>query len=243
MADLSTSADAKVVAVHAKVGESVKRGDVIVAFDLRARQHDLEMAQAQLRVLRADASVASSDLAVATTRAGRRSGSIDVAGHSYALVSAEEQAQSRAEVDSAKARATAASARIAEQSARVEQLHLALRESDLRAPFDGIVSWLTFEPGMTAHAGEVVARVVGGGAGLRARIAVPETSAAVLPLRHARLTWEGHAVRATVAHVTAEAEPASRVFLVDADVEVPEALCTGNCYALAGRPVWATLVP
>src|SRR6185312_9810684 len=72
MADLSTRADARVTGVRARVGESVRQGDVIVAFDQRARKHDLEIAEAQLRVLRADSTVASSELAVATTRAGRR---------------------------------------------------------------------------------------------------------------------------------------------------------------------------
>jgi multidrug efflux pump subunit AcrA (membrane-fusion protein) len=242
MADLSSRTDARVIDVRARVGQAVKEGDVIVAFDQRSRAHDLAIAQAELRVLRADANVAGSEVAVATTRAGRRSGTIDVGGRSYGLVSAEEEVQSRAEVDTARARATAASARIAEQSARVEQLRLAMQQSDLRAPFSGIVSWLTFQPGMTAHADEVVARVVGG-KGLRVRIAVPEAATPLLSMHHARLAWSGHEAGAVVAQVTAEPEPASRMFLVDADVVGAERLCEGDCYAMAGRSVKARLLP
>jgi multidrug efflux pump subunit AcrA (membrane-fusion protein) len=242
MADLSSRADARVTEVRARTGQSVKQGDVIVAFDQRSRAHELAIAQAELRVLAADASVASSELASATTRAGRRSGTVDVGGRSYGLVSAEEEVQSRAEVESARARSTAASARIAEQSARVEQLRLALQQSDLRAPFDGVVSWLTFQPGMTAHAGEVVARIVGG-KGLRARIAVPEAATALLSMHHVRLRWSGREADAVVAQVTTEPEPASRMFFVDADVDAADRLCGGDCYAMAGRPVEARLLP
>jgi membrane fusion protein, macrolide-specific efflux system len=72
MANLSPKADGRVLAVQVKLGQSVRAGDKLVSFDPREKQHDLAMAEAQLRVTQAGAAAASSDFAAARKRAARR---------------------------------------------------------------------------------------------------------------------------------------------------------------------------
>ncbi len=242
MANLSPRADGKVLEIRAKAGQAVKAGDVIVAFDLRERQHDLAIAEAQLKVARAEAAGAGSEYLAARKRAARRNATVDVGGQRVALVSGEEAAQSHFEAQSAGAKAASASAHIAEMKARVDQLRVALQESELRAPFAGIVSSVNFEPGTTAHTGDIVARVVGG-EGLRARIAVPEEAASLLKSRHAKVTLDDKTLRVTIDQVTPEAEPASRAFVVEGYVESLATACGVSCAALAGRPMRASLEP
>ncbi len=245
MANLSPRADGKVLELRAKAGQAVRAGDVIVAFDLRERQHDLAIAEAQLKVARAEAAGAGSDYMAARKRAARRNATVDVGGQRVALVSGEEAAQSHFEAQSAGARAASAAAHIAEQKAKVDQLRVALQESELRAPFDGTVSSVYFEPGMTAHTGDIVARIVGG-QGLRARIAVPEEAASLLRSRHAKITLDDRTLEATIDQVTPEAEPTSRAFVVEGSVDVQgaQAACGGvGCASLAGRPMRAVLLP
>jgi RND family efflux transporter MFP subunit len=241
MANLSPHADGRILSVSVKLGQAVHEGDILVAFDPRARQHDLAMAEAQLAESRAEAAGAGSDLAAARKRAARREATIDVGGQKLALVSGEEAAQAHYEANSAGARAAAAVARIAQQKANVEQLKLALEETALRAPFDGVVTGVNFEPGMTAHTGDIVARVVGG-QGLRTRIAVPEEATALVPRKRVRLTLEGKELYASIDQRAMEVEPASRAFLLEGTVELKPDTCGGDCSILAGRAVRATML-
>lgn len=241
MANLSPLAEGKVLEVRVKLGQHVKQGAVLVVFDARGRQQALAMAEAQLKVARAEAFAASSDFSAARKRAERRNATVDVGGKAVALVSGEEAAQSKAEAQGAGARAASASAHIAEQTARVEQLRLALEETEMRAPFEGVVTALNFEPGTTTHPGDVVARVVGG-EGLRVRIAVPEEAAAALANRRARLTFDDRTLFAVIDQVAPEVEPASRSFLVEGNVSLADN-CGGSCSSLAGRVIRATLNP
>jgi len=243
MANLSPRADGKVLEVRANAGQAVRKGDVIVAFDLRERRHELAIAEAQLKIARAEAAGAGSDYLAARKRAARRNATVDVGGQAVALVSGEESAQSHFEAASAGAKAASAAAHIVEMKARVEQLRVALQESELRAPFDGVVSSMAFEPGMTARTGDTVARIVGG-RGLRARIAVPEEAAALLTSKHARIALDDKVILATLDHTSAEPEPASRAFVVEGNVvDAIAASCDNGCAAFAGRPVRAILEP
>jgi len=243
MASLSPRSERKVLEVRARAGDAVRGGSVIVAFDLRDLRHGLESAEGQLAAARAEAAGARAELVAARAKASRRTASIDVRGRRIALVSGEEAAQARFEARGAGARATAAAGRAAASKARVEQLRVALEEGELRAPFDGVLSAVNVEPGMTVRPGEIAARVVGG-RGLRARIAVPEESAGLLDARRARLVFGDARLGATIRAVSAEPEPAARVFVVEADVDDAGALCGAGegCPALAGRTVRATLV-
>ncbi|MDB4993902.1 MAG: hypothetical protein JWM74_1334 [Myxococcaceae bacterium] len=244
MANLSQRADGKVLEVKVRLGERVEKGAVLLVFDPRERQHDLAMVEAQLRVAKADAAGASSELGAARKRAARRNATVDVGGRRIALVSGEEAAQAKSEADGAAARAASAGAHIAEIKARVDQLRLALEETEVRAPFAGVVTSIAFEPGASVRAGDTVARLVGGD-GLRVRIAVPEESVAVLRSGHARarMVVDGRTLFADIDQVSPEVEPASRAFVVEGRVLLDEAMCraSNDCATLAGRVVRASL--
>jgi RND family efflux transporter MFP subunit len=241
MANLSPRADGRIVSARVKIGQAVRSGDILVSFDPREREHDLAIAEAQLRIARAEAAGAGAALAAARKRASRRTASVEVGGQRVALVSGEEAAQSQFEAESAGAKAVSAGAKIAELKAKVQQLKLALEETDLRAPFDGMVTALNFEPGATAHTGDAVIRIVGG-VGLRARIAVPEEAADLLRRKQARLTLENRTFYATIDQVAPEVEPASRTFVIEGAVRF-EGTAGGDEWAnFAGRAVRASLI-
>jgi RND family efflux transporter MFP subunit len=242
MANLSSRADGKLVALPVRVGQPVKPGDLLAAFDARDRRQDLAMAEASLKAAKGTAASAGADLVAARRRAARRNGAVEVGGHNVTLVSGEEAAQAILDSHSAAGRATTASAQVAEQHAKVAQLRIALEECELRAPFDGIVTAIYFEPGMNAHANETVVRVVGTGRGLRVRLAVPEEDHAELNVsQRAKLVVDAErSFYATVDRVSPEVEPSSRTFFVEGVVDVDEA-CR-DCALLAGRTVRGTFV-
>jgi multidrug efflux pump subunit AcrA (membrane-fusion protein) len=241
MANLSPRADGKVLAVRVKIGQEVHPGEVLVQFDARERREDLAMAEAQLRTARAEAGAAGAAANAARMQARMKSkAAVTINGERVALVSAVESKQSQFDAQSAGANAAAAAARIAEQQAKVEQLRVALEETDIRATFNGMVTAINFEPGMTAHPGDIVARVVGGH-GLRARIAIPEEAAMLVGKGRARLTLEGKTLFARIDQVAREVEPASRSFFVEGSVELGPNACEGDCAMLAGRAVRATV--
>jgi multidrug efflux pump subunit AcrA (membrane-fusion protein) len=242
MANLTPRFAAKIVVVRRKVGESVAKDDVIVGFDLRDQQHDLVVAEARLKAALADSAAAAADLASDRQRVARRSTGVDLGGRYVALVSGEEAASARSLAESARARLSAASAHIAEQQARVEQLKLVVKDSEIRAPFAGVVSAINFEPGMTVNPGDVVARVVAEH-GLRVRIAVPEEHAAQLAARHARIALDDRTLDADIDQVSPEPEPASRAFVIEGSVRVASARAADELRAFTGRGVRASLVP
>jgi hypothetical protein len=95
-------------------------------------------------------------------------------GREYALVSSKGASPSLHGARGAAGRAAAA--QVAEPMARSAALKDALEEITLRAPFDGGVTGKYFEAGMNLHTKETVVRVVGGGNGLRLRMALLEAA-------------------------------------------------------------------
>ncbi|HEX8792982.1 MAG TPA: biotin/lipoyl-binding protein [Polyangiaceae bacterium] len=246
MANLSPKADGRIVAVRVKVGQAVHAGDTLVEFDPQERQHDLDMARAALDAARAEAGGSGASYRAARRRLSMLRGTVVVGGKSYDLTSAIDVTKAEADMATAGASSAAAASKIKEQRAKVAQLELALRETELRAPYDGVVTAINFEPGATAHTGDSVVRVVGNGTGgpqLRVRIAVPEQSGLLARRRRARLTLDG--VRTMVADIdqrAIEVEPASRTYFVEGQVEVDHDSCGGDCAMLDGREVRATML-
>jgi len=241
MANLAPQSEGRVEAVIVKVGQKVRQGDVLMRFDPRQKKQDLAMATASLHAAQASAGAAASEMNAASRRAARRNATVTVDGKAIALVSGEEAAQAQSDARTAAARAGSAGASIAEAAARVQSLKLALEDTEVKAPFDGIVTALLFEPGMSVHANESVARVVGGGSGLRLRFAVAEEDVAVLQnRRRAKITLENATLFATIDQVSPEVEPASRMF--EGPVDGGDAACgPAGCAMVAGRGVRVSL--
>jgi RND family efflux transporter MFP subunit len=98
---------------------------------------------------------------------------------------------------------------------------IALEETSLKAPFDGVVTATNFEGGMSVHAHETVVRVVGGSDMLRLRVAVPEEEATLVRTGTAvRFKLEdGRALTARLTHVSPEVDPSTRCLFVEGDVD------------------------
>ena len=243
MANLAPKAEGRVDRVLAKVGQKVKQGDVLLRLDPRDQKHALAMARAVLRGAKAHAAGASSEMLTARRRAARRDASVEVNGKRIAIVSAEEAAQSQSDARTASARAAAAGASIAEGHAKVQAIELALEETEIRAPFDGVVTALYFESGMSVKSGETVARMVGGD-GLRVRLGVGEEDAVVLKdRRRVRVDLDGASLFATIDRVSPEVEPASRTFVLEGVIDGGERACgPSGCAMFAGRAVRTMLL-
>ena len=243
MANVAPRAEGKLTDVPVRVGQRVDKGAVLAVFDARDRAHDLAVAQAQVRAALGASASAAADLAAARHRAARRNATVEVGGRAIAIVSAEESTQASLEASGAAGRAVMASAQVAEQRARIAQLRLALEETQLRAPFDGVVTAVYFEAGMRLHGGDTVVRVVGSGRGLRVRIAVAEEASERLrSVTVARLALDANrSLTATLDHRSPEVDGASRTFLVEGTVDVDDR-CE-ECAVLAGKTIRATFVP
>jgi RND family efflux transporter MFP subunit len=242
MANVAPRRDGKLVEIPVKVGQLVKKGDLLAAFDARERQHDLAMAVAQLKAAQGSAAAAGADFAATSRRASRRNASVEIGGQKIAVVSGEEAAQSVLDARSAAGRSASASAQVSEGRARIAQLKLALEETELRAPYDGVVTGVFFEAGTNAHANETVVRMVGAGRGLRVRIGLPEEEHARLATaKRARVDiGQGRSLMASIDRIAPEVEPASRTFLLEGSVEVDDQ-CQ-DCAGLAGRAVRASIM-
>jgi RND family efflux transporter MFP subunit len=235
MATLTQRAEGRVLRVSAKLGQAVHKGDILMEIDPRDSEHALAIAKAGLKSAQASAGAAGAAAAAAHNRAARR----NVMVGNIAIVSAEEAAQSVAEAQTAGGHAAAAAAEIEQQKARVEQLKLALEETRVVAPFDGVVSTVYFEPGSTVHPGDPVVRVVGG-SGLRVRFAIPEDAAAMLRAsRSVHLRFDTREAFASVDQIAPELDVASRTYLVEGTIIDQARLCPQGCTFLAGQIVRA----
>lgn len=242
MANIAPVNEGRVESVLVKIGQQVRQGDVILRFDPRARKHELAMAEAAMHAAQGAAGAAASEMQAARRRAARRNATVTVNGQAIPMVSGEEAAQAQSDARTAAARAGSAGASIAEASARVQALKLALDETEVKAPFDGTVTSILYEPGMSVHANETVARVVGG-AGLRVRFAIPEEDVQILrDRRRARIAFENAVLYANVDQIAPEVEPASRTFVVEGPVEGGDLACgAAGCAMVAGRAVRVSL--
>jgi RND family efflux transporter MFP subunit len=242
MATISSYAEGRVDHIDVKVGQPVKKGELLLAFDPRESEQALAAAESGMKAAKAAAGAAWAEAAAARADAKRNNATIDYHGEKISLVAGGVAETSLHSAAAAAARAGSAGAQIAEAKARVEQLKLQLEHSEFRAPFDGVVTQINVEQGATAHAGQPIVRVVGG-QGLRARIAIPEESAGVWQgRRRAQLQLDNKTYWAILDQVSPEVEPTSRTYFVEGPLAATPDGCGSNCALLAGRPVRATLI-
>jgi RND family efflux transporter MFP subunit len=244
MADLSQRAQGRVTKVYVKVGQLVRKNDVLVELDPRDREQDLKLAQAGLYSARAQAGAAGAAAKGAAQLAQRQNGSVVVGGQSVAIVAASDADQARANASVLGGRAAAASADVAVQQERVNLAKLALEETRVSAPFDGVVTQIMFEAGNMVNAGDLVARVIANGEGWRARIAIPEEFASLVnAAKRANLKIDSRIALANIEQHSVEVDPASRTFMLEGKLANAQEACGGDCTFLAGREVRATLTP
>lgn len=233
--DLAPTIDGRLADVKLNVGDRVAKDDVVALIDDRLHKDALAVALAGKNAASADAHRASIELFQARDRQVRRDAVVKTDdGQTLQVVSGEEAAQARFATQAAASRAASAGAGAAERAARVRQLKTALSETQLRAPFAGIVAARYADPGAFVRPGQAVIRIIAT-TDLHVRFAIPEErSKKVGANTKVTVLVDDKVLDATVSAVAPEVEPSSRTVFVDASLSG----VTGSAAAaLAGRVV------
>lgn len=232
--DLAATIEGRIADVKVNAGDQVSEGMIVAMLDDKAAKNALAVAKAGLGAAAADASSARIEHALAKDRASRRVGTVNVGGEEVAIVSKEEQAQVGFAAKAAAARASAAGSGAAERAARVEQLKTLLAETQLKAPFTGVVAARYADPGTYVRPGMPIVRIISR-AELKVRFAVPEEDAKGIRAGRAFVaTLDGRQIAATVSAIAPEVEASSRMVFVDGTVQ---GVAAGEAATLAGRVV------
>lgn len=200
----------RVTALNVDVGESVRRGEVLLTLDHRMLDSDLAQADAALREAEAGAALARSNLA--------RGQSLAAGQYISAMA-----------LDELRAARTQAEARVG--TARAARDAAALRRSfaDLRAPADGIISKRLVQPGQVVAAGSELMRLIKDGRlEWRAELASAQLRQVEPGDRIELRTPEGDTVAGTVRAVTPGVDAETRTGTVFADLPQPGGLQPGT---------------
>jgi RND family efflux transporter MFP subunit len=232
--DLAATIEGRISDVKVNAGDQVSEGMVVAMLDDKAAKNALAVAKAGLGAAAADASSARIEHALAKDRASRRVGTVNVGGEEVAIVSKEEQAQVGFAAKAAAARASAAGSGAAERAARVEQLKTLLAETQLKAPFAGVVAARYADPGTYVRPGMPIVRIISSSE-LKVRFAVPEEDARRIRAGASFVaSLDGRPIPTVVSAVAPEVEASSRMVFVDGTVQ---GVAAGEAAALAGRVV------
>lgn len=191
------------------VGQSVRRGQVLLRLDRRMLDSELQQAEAALREAEAGASLARANLARGENLARER------------YISA-------GQLDELRAARTQAEARVG--TARAGRDAAALRHSfaELRAPADGIVSKRLVQPGQVVAAGGELLRLIRDGRlEWRAELPVAQLSSVKPGDRIALRAPGGAVVEGRVRAVSPGVDAATRTGTVYADLPEPDRLAAG----------------
>jgi len=214
-ADIAPRFDGRLATVNVRVGDVVAQGAVLATLSVPTLAYDLRVAEAELQAATIDVDRASTELKQATERFSRKQRldaehlalADDVTGADY---------QSRL----AKTRLSTARSVANERRAQVERLRQDKDDTQLVAPFDGVVAARYVDPGMSVHSLAPVVRLITMNDVL-ARFAVPQRDAGRVAIgEEVRIrTSETHRdLRGTVERIAAEVEPASHMIFVEARV-------------------------
>ena len=208
---------ARVTALNVDVGQSVRKGQVLLELDHRTL--DSELAQAQAALREADASV---ELATASYNRGSPL--------------AKERLISASALDELRANKTQAEARRSTVRAQRDAAQLRRDFAELRAPADGIISKRLVQPGQVVAAGTELLRLIRDGR-LEWRAELPEdTLSRVAPGAAVTLTGtDGTAIQGSIRAVSPGVDSDTRTGTIYADLPEPGPLKSGTY--LEGRIV------
>jgi RND family efflux transporter MFP subunit len=208
---------ARVTALNVDVGESVRKGQVLLELDHRTL--DSELAQAQAALREADASVA-----------------LSTASYNRGAPLAKERLISASALDELLANKTQAEARRSTVRAQRDAAQLRRDFAELRAPADGIISKRLVQPGQVVAAGTELLRLIRDGR-LEWRAELPEeTLSLVAPGAAVTLTsTDGTAIQGSIRAVSPGVDSATRTGTIYADLPDPGPLKAGTY--LEGRIV------
>lgn len=172
--DLAPSIPGRLAEIGARVGDRVKKGQVLARLDGAILRQQLREAEARVRGAGASTKRVEARLAAARAEWERKRPLAE-----RQLVSAQELAEVEANLGALEAELASTGADGEQSRAQAQGLREQLSELSLVAPFDGVVASRNFEPGATVTSSTPVVRVVRDGP-LEVRFRVPERDAAVV---------------------------------------------------------------
>jgi RND family efflux transporter MFP subunit len=214
--DLAARFDGRIRAVHVRLGDVVLAGASVASLDIPGLRFDLSMAEADVHAAEVDQSRAAVELTQAEERLGRRR-----ALSAEALATGEDLAAATYQQKLAEVAVETARAQLAGKRARVGQLRKNTDDTEIRAPFEGIVAARYVDPGANVTAATPIVRLLSA-RDFFVRFAVPEESAARLSIGapvEVSLGGAALALHGAVDKISPEVDAASRMILVEARLD------------------------
>lgn len=219
-ADIIAQAEGRVEAVYVSLGDHLKAGDVIARIESYSITQQLEMATASLRSTQAEEHSAAAELKEAEARYSRRE-ELARAG----VLSKEELATAKVQVEKARATLEAMRARVAEQLARIKQTKNSLAHTVVKAAFEGTVAARYLDPGATVHSGNPIISLMRS-SDLWVRFAISEMQQAAMttgaPISF-HIEGLSVAIPGVIEHVSPGVAAISQEVIVEAKLNIPAA--------------------
>ena len=215
--DIVAEGEGRVREMAVDVGDSVAEGQLLATLEADTVRHQRSIEEADLAASQAELKKITLEVERAAQEHQRRLVLQD-------LLSREEIAAAKFQLDTARATLELARAEQARVRARLEQLDMRLAKSEIRAPFAGSVALRYLDRGAMASTGIPILRLISS-RGLMARFAVPPGEAAELSVgTEVRVEVEslGLALEGTIEHLMPEIDIASQQIFVEARLTMPE---------------------
>lgn len=236
--ELAAETAGRLSSVEVRVGQRVDAGAVLARIDTEPARQELAVARASLQAQRAEASRHAVELADAKARLARRDSLPE-------LFSQEELAAARLQKETARAALEAARARVSEQEAEIAKLERNLSNTEVRAPYAGIIALRRADPGALVIQGTPLLQLITEDVLLR--FAVPPEEADELAVGDrviAHIDALGRSIEAVVEDIAPAVDTASLLIFVEARPQGLGDLGTAPQAGLATRvyPAGATPV-
>ena len=216
-AEIAARIMGSVMEVRAREGDAVHRGQVLILLDPREAEDAVAQARAGLAAAREGLAAAS--IALETQQDATARDSVLFAARA---LSREQWDRSRTARAAARARRQAARSQVEAASHRLAQARTRLSYAELKAPFDGVVSFRKVDPGDLAVPGKPLMGVIRQSR-VRVRAALPSADWPHLAVgQPATLTLNGTSVEAEVSRVFPAMGP-SHLAVVEIDLDSPPA--------------------
>lgn len=216
-AALAAEVGGQIDSMPKRLGEAVKKGELLVALDAGALPAELKRAEATAEVAKARADRARIVLEQRGRDVERRVGLAKEGAVSASELDATKTELKTAEVDLALADAEARRA-----DAETEALRVRISQTRVRAPFDGHIAATHVDPGTIVSVGRLLVEVVSEGAPL-VRFSVGEGDAAALTRgERVKVKTAVGEHEAEVLRIGAAVDPESRTLPVEARLVTPE---------------------
>lgn len=207
--DIAPRVEGRLEHVYVHEGDTFKKGALLAVLDGGTARRDKAISEAQLGSMQAEQEIASLSVEEAAEHLQR---SEDAQRRQQGAVSQDELATARYAHRLAAARLEAARAKVRECQARVSRLQQDVDETELRAPFDGVVASRVVDKGALVKPGQVLMRLLRSGA-QRVRFALPEAQARQVSVGQRVLVTpqaQTPVLFGRVSHVSPEVDTAAR---------------------------------